>query len=185
MTQQKANSLAALRVEMKVPAGFDVIAYTDGGCRGNPGVGGWGFLVINATTGAALERCGGEADTTNNRMEFLAAIMALRALRKPGTSVLLHSDSNLLIKSASEWIPGWKSRGWKKKDGELKNVDLLKEIDALMSQHRVRWQWVKGHAGDPGNEYVDALTNRAMDALQRRADPAFEKRSEWPLGRPR
>jgi ribonuclease HI len=158
---------------------FDVIAYTDGGCRGNPGIGGWGFVVINAATGAALERCDGERDTTNNRMEFMAAIMALRSLRKPGLSVLLHSDSNLLIKSATEWMKGWKARGWKKKDGELKNVDLLQQLDEVMSQHRVRWQWVKGHAGNRGNEHVDKLTNRAMDALQARRDAFYENRLTW------
>lgn len=162
-------------------AGHDVIAYTDGGCRGNPGPGGWAFMVINAASGAALERCGGERETTNNRMEYLAAIQALRSLRKPGLSVLIHSDSNLLIQSASEWIKGWKARGWRKKDGELKNVDLLKEIDALMQIHRVQWQWVKGHAGNPGNERVDQLTNDAMDRIQRGESPDWERRGTWKM----
>ena len=93
----------------------DVIAYTDGGCRGNPGPGGWGFLLINTVSGNALERCGGERETTNNRMEMLAAIEAIKAIKKPGMRLLVHSDSQYLIKCASEWIPGWKARGWKKK----------------------------------------------------------------------
>ena len=159
----------------------DVVLYTDGGCRGNPGPGGWGFLAINPLTGQALERCGGERETTNNRMEMLAAIMGLRSLRKPGLAVLIHSDSQYLIKSVSEWMAGWKAKGWKKKDGPLKNVDLLKELDVLTQQHAVRWQWVKGHAGNPGNERVDALTNRAMDAVQAGRDPAWEGRLEWPV----
>ncbi len=159
----------------------DVVLYTDGGCRGNPGPGGWGFLAINPLSHQALERCGGERETTNNRMEMLAAIMGLRSLRKPGLAVLIHSDSQYLIKSVSEWMPGWKAKGWKKKDGPLKNVDLLKELDVLTQQHTVRWQWVKGHAGNPGNERVDALTNRAMDSIQAGRDPEWEGRLEWPL----
>lgn len=157
----------------------DVIAYTDGGCRGNPGIGGWGFIAIDATSGASLERCGGEKVTTNNRMEFMAAIMALKALRKPGLSVLMYSDSNLLIKSATEWMPGWKAKGWRKKEGELKNVDLLKELDAVMQVHQVQWRWVKGHAGDPGNEWADELTNEAMDRAQQGSLEISEQRGSW------
>ena len=157
----------------------EVIAYTDGGCRGNPGPGSWAFLLINATTHKALERTGGEALTTNNRMEMLAAIEALSALKKPGMRVLLHSDSQLLIKSVTEWIPGWKARGWRKKDGELKNVDLLKRLDELNRLHQVTWQWVRGHNGNPGNERVDLLTNEGMDRLQRGVDPAWESRTIW------
>ena len=157
----------------------DVVAYTDGGCRGNPGPGGWGFLVFNPVTGHALERCGGERETTNNRMEMLAAIMALRSLKQDGTRILLHSDSQYLIKTMSEWLPGWKARGWKRKEGELKNVDLLKDLDALNQRFRVTWRWVKGHAGDPGNEHADGLTNRAMDAVQAGRDDTYEGRLTW------
>jgi ribonuclease HI len=157
----------------------DLIAYTDGGCRGNPGPGGWACMIIDPRDGKALERCGGEANTTNNKMELLAAIMALRALKKPGVDVLIYSDSQYVIKSASEWIPGWKARGWKRKDGPLKNVELLQEIDRLLAQQRVRWQWVRGHDGNPGNERVDALANQAMDAIARGEDPAFERRFTW------
>jgi ribonuclease HI len=165
--------------DLRTSGRYDVIIYTDGGCRGNPGPGGWGFLAINPATGQALERCGGERDTTNNRMEMLAAIMALRSLRKDGIRVQLHSDSQYLIKAMNEWVAGWKARGWKRKEGELKNVDLLKELDALNQRFAVAWQWVKGHAGNPGNERVDALTNLAMDRIQAGADPAFERRCEW------
>jgi ribonuclease HI len=151
----------------------EVVIYTDGGCRGNPGPGGWAFLVINPQSGSA--------QTTNNRMELMGAIMALRSLRRDGLAVVLHSDSQYVIKAASEWIPGWKARGWRRKEGELKNVDLLKDLDALGARHQVSWQWVRGHAGNPGNERVDALTNQAMDALQAGGDPAFEQRVSWTL----
>ncbi len=158
----------------------DVIVYTDGGCRGNPGAGGWGFILINQATGNALERCGGEAETTNNRMEMLAAIESLKAIKKPGLHITLHTDSQYLVKSMTEWIPGWKARGWKKKEGELKNVDLLKELDRLNLAHRVTWKWVKGHAGNPGNERADELTNQAMDAVQAGRDATWERRRTWP-----
>lgn len=154
----------------------DVIAWTDGGCRGNPGPGGWAFVLVNTASGARLERCGGEDATTNNRMEILAAVEALKALRKDGLDVLVHSDSQYLIKAASEWLPGWKARGWRRKEGELKNVELLKELDRQLGRHRVRWRWVKGHAGDPGNERVDALANQAMDRMAKGEDPAWERR---------
>ena len=159
----------------------DVIAYTDGGCRGNPGPGGWGFILINPATGKALERCGGELGTTNNKMELMGAIAALRAMKKDGLSVVLHSDSQYVIKAMSEWITGWKARGWRKADKTpVLNQELLQELDRLASRQKVRWQWVKGHAGDPGNEAADALTNRAMDALQAGRDPAWEGWRTWP-----
>ncbi len=157
----------------------EVVIYTDGGCRGNPGPGGWALLVINPASGSALERCGGERETTNNRMELMGAIMALRSLRRDGLRVALHSDSQYVIKAASEWIPGWKARGWKRKEGALKNVDLLKELDTLAARHQVGWHWVRGHAGNPGNERVDALTNQAMDALAAGLDATYEKRVSW------
>jgi ribonuclease HI len=158
---------------------FDIVAWTDGGCRGNPGPGGWGFLLVNCASRDCLDRCGGEAETTNNRMEILAAIMALRSLKREGLRVLVHSDSQYLIKAATEWIGGWKRRGWKRQDGALKNVDLLQELDRLIGIQHVSWRWVKGHAGDPGNERADALTNRAMDAVQAGLDPAWSERGRW------
>ena len=125
-----------------------------------------------------MERTGGEAATTNNRMEITAALEVLRALKKP-VPVLIHSDSQYLIKSASEWLPGWKKKGWKKKDGPLKNVDLFQELDRLLALHEVRWRWVRGHDGDRGNERVDLLANEAMDRLARGQDPAWESRTLW------
>ncbi len=156
-----------------------VLIWADGGCRGNPGVGGWGFLCVNAATRSCLERRGGLRSTTNNQMELTAALEGLRALRKPGTSVRLHTDSQYVVKAMSEWINGWKARGWRRKDGPLLNVDLLKALDEVSAQHRVQWRWVKGHAGDPGNERADALTNDAMDALQRGESPDWERRGTW------
>jgi len=156
-----------------------VIIHTDGGCRGNPGPGGWGFVCINARTGDALERRGGERQTTNNRMEITAALMALRALAKPGLRVVVHSDSQYVIKAMAEWIGGWKARGWRRKEGELLNADLWRELDAAAAQHHVAWRWVKGHAGDRGNERADRLTNDAMDDVQAGRDPAWERRCRW------
>jgi ribonuclease HI len=156
-------------------------AWTDGGCRGNPGgIGAWAFLVVDTQTGNAMERCDGEADTTNNRMEMLGAIRLLQSLQKPGTGILIHSDSQYLVKSCSEWMPGWKARGWKRKEGPLKNLDLLQELDHLMAQHVVRWQWVRGHAGDAGNERVDQLANEAMDRIAAGRAGAWEQRRRWP-----
>ncbi len=144
-----------------------IVAYTDGGCRGNPGgVGGWGLLLIDTRSGSALERWGGERDTTNNRMEMLAAIQVLRTLKGEGQSIEIRTDSKYLKDAATIWLANWKRRGWHKGDGEpVSNVDLVKEIDALQSKHRVQWTWVRGHQGEPGNEHVDALATRAMDAL--------------------
>lgn len=144
-----------------------IIAYTDGGCRGNPGgPGAWAFLLVHEGTGAALERWAAEPETTNNRMELTAAIRVLEALTRPGQQVEIRSDSKYLIESASTWIPGWKKRGWIKADKQpVKNLDLVKRLDELLGQHRVRWTWVKGHSGDPGNDHVDARLNAAMDAL--------------------
>jgi len=162
-----------------MPDTFDVIAHTDGGCRGNPGPGAWAFVLINAANHKALERCGGEAETTNNRMEMLAAIEAIKAISKPGLRVLLHSDSQYLVKAMSEWISGWKARGWKRKEGALKNVDLLQELDRLAHTQQVTWRWVRGHNGDRGNERCDALANQALDRLQAGTDPAWEQRTTW------
>lgn len=157
-----------------------IIAYTDGGCRGNPGgVGAWAFVLIDPRTRAALERAGGEASTTNNRMELRGAIEALRSLSRPGALVQIHSDSKYLIDCASKWMPGWKRKGWSRGKDPLKNLDLLKELDGLLGEHRVTWRWVPGHAGVAGNEHVDALANRAMDEIQSRRDGAHERRFAW------
>lgn len=159
---------------------LEVVAYTDGGCRGNPGgIGGWGLVLIDPRSRVALERAGGAVDTTNNRMEMIAAIEALRAVKRRRATVLVCSDSKYLIDCCSKWMLGWKKRGWSRKDGPLKNVDLLVELDALITQHEVRWQWVPGHSGDPGNERADALANLAMDRIAAGDQPMYEHRLKW------
>ena len=158
-----------------------VICYTDGGCRGNPGVGGWGYMLIDPSTGSALQAAGGENETTNNRMEMTAAIEAMRCLKSAGTEIKIFTDSKYLIDCCSKWMAGWKAKGWKKKGGELKNVDLLKLLDEALVTHKVTWQWVKGHDGDPGNECVDGLANEAMDLIAAGKDPVIQRRTTWTL----
>ena len=145
-----------------------VVIYTDGACKGNPGPGGWG-AVLRAADGAEKELCGGEAQTTNNRMEMMAVIEALSALKRP-CHVVLHVDSQYVLKGMTEWLQGWKAKGWRTAAKQpVKNVDLWQRLDALVhqSEHRIDWQWVKGHAGDPGNERADALANRGVEQLAR------------------
>jgi len=134
--------------------------YTDGACKGNPGPGGWGAML---RTGAHVkELFGGEANTTNNRMELKAVIEALNALNKPCT-VTVHTDSQYVQKGISEWIHGWKARGWKTAaKAPVKNVDLWQALDAAQACHTIEWRWVKGHAGHEGNERADALANRGV-----------------------
>lgn len=140
--------------------------YTDGACKGNPGVGGWGALV--KTGSSERELFGGAAATTNNRMEMMAVIEALTTLA-PGTKVRLHTDSQYVQKGISEWIHAWKRRGWKTADkSPVKNVDLWQRLDALAAQHDVEWIWVKGHAGHDGNERADQLANRGVESVLKR-----------------
>ena len=137
--------------------------YTDGGCRGNPGPGGWG-VVLQAGS-AEKELWGGEANTTNNRMELTAVIRALGALTRPA-SVQIHTDSQYVQKGISQWIHNWKRNGWKTADKKpVKNADLWQELDRISQQHRITWLWVKGHAAHPGNERADTLANRGIDEL--------------------
>ena len=129
--------------------------YTDGACSGNPGPGGWGVVLEHASGRKELH--GGEAATTNNRMELMAAIRALEALTKP-CRVELHTDSQYVRQGITIWIHGWKARGWRTADkSPVKNEDLWRALDSARSRHEVDWRWVKGHAGDPGNERADAL----------------------------
>ena len=145
-----------------------IVIYTDGACKGNPGPGGWGAL-LRAADGAEKELCGGELETTNNRMEMMAVIEALSALKRP-CHVILFVDSQYVLKGMTEWLHGWKAKGWRTAAKQpVKNVDLWQRLDTLVhqSEHRIEWQWVKGHAGDPGNERADALANRGVEQLSR------------------
>jgi ribonuclease HI len=140
-----------------------LLIHTDGACRGNPGPGGWGVLLD--WNGTVKELSGSEPDTTNNRMELTAVIMALGALKRP-TVATVQTDSQYVIKGITEWLPAWKARGWRTADRKpVKNQDLWEKLDQLVAEHSLTWQWVKGHSGDPGNERVDELANLAIDAM--------------------
>ena len=145
--------------------------YTDGACKGNPGPGGWGVLLKSA--GSEKELFGGELGTTNNRMELLAVIRAFETLNRP-CRVALFLDSQYVLKGITEWLPGWKAKGWRTASKQpVKNVELWQALDALVNQggHTIDWRWVRGHTGDPGNERADALANLGVEvALGRRAD---------------
>jgi ribonuclease HI len=137
-----------------------VIIYTDGACRGNPGPGGWGALMMS--NGKERELCGGERATTNNRMELMGAIQALEALNKP-CQVELHTDSQYVRTGITEWLAGWKARGWRTAaKAPVKNEDLWKRLDAARLRHTVDWRWVKGHSGHELNERADGLARRGM-----------------------
>ncbi|NOX76166.1 MAG: ribonuclease HI [Gammaproteobacteria bacterium] len=137
--------------------------FTDGACRGNPGPGGWGVVLRFSDT--EKELFGGEPDTTNNRMEMLAAISGLEALSRP-CSVDLTTDSQYVLKGATEWMAGWKRRGWKTASKQpVKNVDLWKRLAAALEPHETHWHWVRGHTGHPENERADALANRGIDEM--------------------
>ena len=142
-----------------------VIIHTDGACRGNPGPGGWG-AVLQTGGGHEKELWGGEPLTTNNRMELMAAIQALEALNRP-CRVDLHTDSKYVMQGITEWIRGWKARGWKTADKKpVKNDDLWKRLDEARLRHEVKWHWVKGHAGHELNERAGRLANRGIDELK-------------------
>jgi len=137
--------------------------YTDGACKGNPGPGGWGVLMKSGAT--EKELYGGERETTNNRMEMMAVIQALRALKRP-CAITLHVDSQYVLKGMTEWLPGWKARGWRTAAKQpVKNVDLWQALDELVrtSGHTIAWRWVRGHDGDPGNERADVLANLGVE----------------------
>ena len=143
-----------------------VTIWTDGACSGNPGPGGWGAVLMAA--GREKDICGGEAMTTNNRMELMAAISALEALRRPSL-VDLHTDSQYLRGGITGWIKAWKKNGWHTKDRKpVKNVDLWERLDSLTQVHEVRWHWVKGHAGTEANERADALAREGMKPFQKK-----------------
>lgn len=144
-----------------------VTIYTDGACKGNPGPGGWGAWL--ASDGHEKELFGGEAVTTNNRMELTAVIEALASLKRSCT-VALYTDSQYVRQGITEWIHNWKKRGWTTADRKpVKNADLWRRLDALAALHTIEWHWVRGHAGDPGNERADALANRGCASAGARA----------------
>jgi len=139
----------------------EVVIYTDGACSGNPGPGGWG--VVMRWQGKEKELYGFDPETTNNRMELMAAIQALEALQRP-TTVSLHTDSKYLLDGITKWIPNWQRNGWKTAAKKpVKNEDLWRRLTEAMRPHDVDWVWVKGHAGDPGNERADALARRGIE----------------------
>ena len=149
-----------------------VVIYTDGACKGNPGPGGWGVLLKSA--GTEKELFGGELGTTNNRMELMAVIQALTALKRP-CAVTLYLDSQYVLKGITEWLPGWKAKGWRTAGKTpVKNVELWQRLDELVQRggHVIDWQWVRGHNGDAGNERADALANMGVElALGQRKAP--------------
>ncbi|MDY6798227.1 MAG: ribonuclease HI [Pseudomonadota bacterium] len=144
----------------------DVVIYTDGACKGNPGPGGWGVVLRYGDVQKTLH--GGERDTTNNRMELQAAIQGLKALRR-ACNVELYTDSQYVRKGITEWLSGWKRNGWKTAARKpVKNADLWLELDEQVARHSINWHWVKGHAGTPGNELADELANLGVEELLRK-----------------
>ncbi len=142
-----------------------VAMFTDGACRGNPGPGGWGVVLRYGDK--EKEMHGGEPATTNNRMELMAAIAGLEALRQP-CQVVLTTDSRYVMDGVTQWMPNWKKRGWKTASKQpVKNVDLWQRLDAAIQPHEIDWQWVKGHSGHPENERADALANKGIDEMNK------------------
>ena len=155
MTEPTKPALAIKRPQVTI--------YTDGACKGNPGPGGWGAWLSSG--GHDKELFGGERETTNNRMELMAPIEALASLKR-SCDVIVYLDSEYVRKGITEWIQNWQRRGWKTADGKpVKNADLWQRLDALRKLHTVDWRWVKGHAGDPGNERADMLANKGVASL--------------------
>lgn len=156
----------------------DLFAYTDGACSGNPGPGGWGALLIARDGDTVLKErmlSGGEADTTNNRMELLAAIHALESLTRPSTLTVV-TDSAYVKNGVTSWIHGWKRNGWKTADKKpVKNADLWQRLEQAQTRHQVTWQWIKGHAGHPGNERADELARAGMAPYKTAAKGSQEK----------
>ena len=160
-------SQASTSRDQAVPPRPVVELFTDGACSGNPGPGGWAFLLRHPKTGKSVERNGGEPATTNNRMELTAVIEGLGSLTRPSI-VDLYSDSQYVLKGLDEWIAGWKKKGWRTASkAPVKNVDLWQRLDELKAVHEIRFHWVKGHDGHPENERVDQLAVEARDRAAR------------------
>jgi ribonuclease HI len=148
----------------------EVTLYTDGACSGNPGPGGWAYILIHPASGKTVENSGGESETTNNRMELQAAVEGLQALKRP-TSVVLYTDSVYVGKGLSEWMPKWKANGWRRKENnswkEVKNVDLWQQLDVLIRSHKVKYVRVAGHSGHPENDRCDELAVAAYQKFKK------------------
>ena len=141
-----------------------ITIYTDGACSGNPGIGGWGVVILESNK-EDIYLNGGDDNTTNNRMELTATIKALKEIKEP-CEITLFTDSKYVIQGIEEWIHNWRIKGWKGANKKpVKNMKLWKELDELRDQHNIKWEWVKGHSGDPGNETADMLANRGIDEL--------------------
>jgi ribonuclease HI len=153
-------------MKQQKPTKNSVTIYTDGACRGNPGPGGWGVSL--RYNGSIKNLYGAEAETTNNRMELMAAIVGLESLTRP-CNVIVYTDSKYVLEGITSWMVNWKSRGWKTATKKpVKNVELWQRLDAATDSHDISWQWIKGHTGDEGNEMADALANQAIDEMQRK-----------------
>jgi ribonuclease HI len=165
-TAPKRETIPPAARNNEPPCASDIVEiYTDGACKGNPGVGGWGALLRSGTR--AREIYGGEVATTNNRMELMAVIRALEALKKP-CRVRLHTDSQYVQLGISKWIHSWKKNGWRTAEKKpVKNADLWRELDELAATHEIEWLWVKGHAGHDGNERADELANLGAASIAR------------------
>jgi len=158
----------------------EVVAWTDGGARKNPGPSGWGFALVHLKSGATLIRRGGEVHATNNRMELTAILAALQSLTRR-TRVEVRTDSKFAISVCEEWRFGWRRRGWKRANGEPPiNLDIIRQLDHHVDQHDVRFTWVPGHTGEPGNELADTLCNQAIDDVMASRDPSESERRENP-----
>ena len=154
--QQRAGSVQGIRLKQ-------VTIYSDGACRGNPGPGGWGAVLFYGAHERELH--GGEANTTNNRMELMAAIEALNTLRE-SCDVTLYTDSEYVRRGMTEWLAGWKAKGWRTASRQpVKNADLWQQLEAACARHQLEWRWVKGHNGDAGNERADQLANKGVDEV--------------------
>ncbi|MEY2874808.1 MAG: hypothetical protein RLZZ373_2179 [Pseudomonadota bacterium] len=163
MTEDTVSPSATAKPVLSV-ARPQVVIYTDGACKGNPGLGGWGAWLQSGDH--AKELFGGTPDTTNNRMEMTAVIEALASLKRT-CDIVLYTDSEYVKNGITTWIHGWKARGWKTAAKQpVKNADLWQRMDALSQLHKIEWRWVKGHAGDPGNEKADELANRGVEVAR-------------------
>jgi ribonuclease HI len=161
--------------------GFQTVAWADGSARGNPGPAGWGMALLHVPSGTTLSRCGGVPRGTNNQMELMAVLEVLRSVRRPGARLEVRTDSRFVIQVATTWRHGWKRRGWRKADGDPPaNLELIMALDAELERVHPTFTWIRGHAGEPGNEYVDGLAHGAATAMSEGRETADDARSEAP-----